>query len=305
MSKENSTLHMTKDAPVAIGFERATQRIALENIKPLKIVSASIKHTPKYAQIAASIQEVGIIEPPVVARDRDARGQYLLLDGHLRIEVLRDMGEIEALCLVSTDDEALTYNKRVNRLAIIQEHKMILNAIARGAPEERIAKALNVDVASIKRKRRLLDGICPEAAELLKDKHISIVAIWELKKLVPFRQIEVADLMVAMNKYTANYAKNLVAATPQAQLVEQRKPKSVRGLTTEQMALMERESGNLEREFKVVEQSYGTDHLDLVLAKGYLAKLIGNSRVERYLSRHYQEILVELRKVAELETTIA
>jgi len=44
------------------------------------------------------------------------------------------------------------------------------------------------------------------------------------------------------------------------------------------MALVERESANLDREFKMVEQSYGTDHLELVLAKGYLAKLLGNAR---------------------------
>ncbi len=288
-----------------MGFEQAACRIAIADIKPLKIVSETIKNSPKYVQIAASIREVGIIEPPVVARDRDESRQYLLLDGHLRIEVLRDMGETEVVCLVSTDDEAFTYNKRVNRLAIIQEHKMILKAIERGASEERIAKALNINVSSIKRKRRLLNGICPEAAELLKDKHICIELIWELKKLMPFRQIEAVELMVAMNKYTASYAKQMVAATPQAQLTDQSKPKSVKGLTSEQLALMERESANLEREFKVIEDSYGSDHLDLVLAKGYLVKILGNSRVVRHLTQHHQEILTELQKVAELETTAA
>ena len=64
-----------------------------------------------------------------------------------------------------------------------------------------------------------------------------------------------------MNKYTIGYAKSLVAATPQAQLAEGYKPKSVKGLSSEQVALMERESANLEREFRIVEQSYGTDHL--------------------------------------------
>ena len=64
--------------------------------------------------------------------------------------------------MISMDDEAFTYNKRVNRLAIIQEHRMILKAIERGVSEERIAKALNVDVGSINRKRRLLDEICPD-----------------------------------------------------------------------------------------------------------------------------------------------
>jgi hypothetical protein len=75
-----------------------------------------------------------------------------------RIEVLKDLGETEVICLVSTDDEGFTYNRRVNRLAIIQEHKMILKAIARGAPEKRIAAALNIDVSTLRHKVRLLDG---------------------------------------------------------------------------------------------------------------------------------------------------
>jgi ParB-like chromosome segregation protein Spo0J len=290
---------------VKMGFEENTLRISITDIKPLKIVSEALKNTPKYGQIAASIREIGLVEPPVVARDRSEPAHYLLLDGHLRVAVLRDLGETEVVCLVSTDDEAFTYNKRVNRLATIQEHRMILTAIERGLSEERIATALNVNVASIKRKRRLLEGICPEAADLLKDKHLSIAAIWQLKKLAPLRQIEAAELMVAMSKYAASYAKSLVAATPEEQLVEQHKPKTVKGLTTDQIAIMERESANLEREFKMVEHSYGEDHLDLVLAKGYLAKLLTNTRIVRYLSQHQQEILSEFQKITELETTTA
>jgi ParB-like chromosome segregation protein Spo0J len=131
---------------VKMAFEEAELRLAIAHIQPLKLVSSAIKRTPKYVQIAASIREVGIVEPPVVARDHSEPGKYLLLDGHLRIDVLKDMGETDVTCLVSTDDEAFTYNKRVNRIAIIQEHRMILKAVERGVPEERIAKALNVDV---------------------------------------------------------------------------------------------------------------------------------------------------------------
>ena len=32
---------------------------------------------------------------------------------YFRIEVLRDLGESEVECMVSTDDEAFTYNKRI------------------------------------------------------------------------------------------------------------------------------------------------------------------------------------------------
>jgi ParB-like chromosome segregation protein Spo0J len=278
---------------VQMAFEAASRRLAIADIQPLKIVSAAVKQTPKYAQIVASIGQVGIVEPPVVSRDRNDPGKYLLLDGHMRIEALKDRGETEVVCLISIEDEAFTYNKRVNRIAIIQEHRMIIKAIERGVSEERIAKSLNVDIASIKRKCRLLEGICSEAAEILKEKHIAIHALSELKKLAPLRQIEAAELMVAMNKYTIGYAKSLVAATPQSQLAEGHKPKSIKGLSNEQVALMERESANLEREFRIAEQSYGTDHLDLVLANGYLGKLLSNARVVRYLAQHQQEILSE------------
>jgi ParB-like chromosome segregation protein Spo0J len=268
-------------------------------------VSDAIKKTPKYAQIAASVREVGLVEPPVVARDRSDPGKYLLLDGHLRIEILKDIGRNDVTCLVSTDDEAFTYNKRVNRLAMVQEHRMIVKAVQRGVPEERIAKALNVDVRSIVRKRRLLEGICPEVAELLKDKQIAANTFTELKKMVPLRQIEAAELMVAMNKFTTSYAKSLLAATPQAQLVEADKPKHVSGLSDEQVALMERESLSLGREFRIAEKSYGTDHLDLVLANGYLGKLLANARVVRYLAQYHRDILTEFQKLADNETVAA
>jgi RepB plasmid partitioning protein len=94
------------------------------------------------------------------------------------------------LHLVSTDDKAFTYNKRVNRLATVQEHKMILKAVERGVPEKRIAKPLNVDIPSIRRKRHLPDGMCVEFSEIFKDKHIATQTSSEFKKVAPLRQIE-------------------------------------------------------------------------------------------------------------------
>ncbi len=290
---------------VRMAFEDAALRVAIEDVRPLRLVAAPVKKSPKYMQIAASIREVGIIEPPVIARDRTEKGKFLLLDGHLRFEVLKDMGQTEAVCLVSTDDEAFTYNRRVSRIAIVQEHKMILKALERGVSEARLAKALNINITSLRTKRRLLDGICPEAIELLKDKHVPINTFRELKRLAPMRQIEASELMVAMNRYTINYARSLVAATPQDQLSDPEKPKQVKGLTDEQVALMERESGNLEREFKMAEQSYGADHLDLVLAKGYLGKLLANARVVRYLAQNHQEILAEFQRLVDLKAQAA
>jgi ParB-like chromosome segregation protein Spo0J len=150
---------------IVASFDNKTIDLPLEQIAPIKLVSAGIKRSSKYLQILASIKEVGIIEPPVVSTNGQDSGKFILLDGHLRLEALKDLGETEVTCLVSMDDESFTYNKHINRLSIIQEHKMILRAIERGVPEAKIAAALNIDVRSIAAKRDLLNNICDEAAE--------------------------------------------------------------------------------------------------------------------------------------------
>ena len=124
-----------------MAFEAECVFVELADILPVKQLQERVKKTKKYAQISASIREVGIIEPPVVVRERHKNGKFLMLDGHLRIEVLKELGVEGVACLVATEDEAFTYNKRINRLATIQEHKMILIAIERGVPQERIAKS--------------------------------------------------------------------------------------------------------------------------------------------------------------------
>ena len=223
---------MTAKSPkktIRMAFEASTVRVNIADILPLRAVRPALKSTKKYTQIVASIRELGIIEPPVIARRRGIDGKFLLLDGHLRIEALKDMEVTEVVCLLSTDDEAVTYNRRVSRIAIVQEHRMIMKAIERGVPEQRIAKALDIDIASLRAKVRLFHGICPEVIDMLKDKDIHMNAISILKRMLPLRQIEAVELMVAMNKFTASYAHSLLAATPQAQLVEPSKPKRVKG----------------------------------------------------------------------------
>lgn len=279
--------------PVKAAFEPDTIRLPLDAILPLRQVTVAQRQSTKYRRIASSIAEVGIIEPPVVARSRDAKGKFLLLDGHLRIAILADIGEPEVRCLVSDDDEAFTYNKRVNRLATVQEHYMIVRALDRGVPEEKLAKALNVDIKAIKRKTTLLDGICPEVVELLKDKAVNPTTFEILQKMKSARQVEVAELMLAAGNFTSSYARALLAATKPHDLVNPERGKRLKGISPEQMARMEREMETLQRDFKAVEQSYGDDVLHLVIATGYLSKLVANPEIEQYLSTRHPEILDE------------
>jgi ParB-like chromosome segregation protein Spo0J len=281
-------------AAVKLAFERELIVARLDQILPLRQVTDQVKATVKYRRIAQSIAEIGVIEPLAVTRS----GQGLmLLDGHIRYAVLMDMGETEARCLLARDDEAFTYNKRVNRLATIQEHYMIVRALERGVSEEKIARALNVDARSIRRRRSLLDGVCPEVVELLKDRSVNPVTFDVLRKMKPVRQIEVAELLLAANNFTSSYAKALLAATRQADLARPDKPKKVGGMTPEQMARMEREMESLNQDFKALEASYGDDVLHLVIASGYLARLVGNPEIERFLQSRHPEILDEFRSI--------
>ena len=282
--------------PVKLAFERQVVVLPLSNILPIKRVPDTVKQAMRYRRIVASIAEVGIVEPLVVARREDT-GPYWLVDGHLRHAALLDLGTSDVLCLITNDDEGFTYNKRVSRLATIQEHYMIVKAIERGASEEKLARALNVDIKRIKTKRTLLDGVCPEVADMLKDKSVDAEVFSLLRKMKAMRQIEAVELMSAMNNFTARYAHALLAATRREDLAQPDRPKNIRGLTSEQMARMEREMDGLQREFKAVAASYGDTVLNLVVASGYVSSLIGNPRVSRYLERHHPEILTEFKAV--------
>lgn len=285
---------------IRIGFDADMIELDLDQIVFTKIVTEVIRKTKRYKQIVASIKEVGIIEPPVVAPDSQSKGRYLLLDGHMRIEALKELGRAEATCLVSTDDESYTYNKYINRLSTIQEHKMILRAVKRGVSEEKIAQALDINVASIVKKRTLLVGICDEAVDLLKDKMVASRVFESLRHMLPVRQIEAATLMNDSGIYTNSYSKVLLAATPRDQLTNPEKPKKIKGLTDEQMARMQNEMATVQREYLLIDESLGTDVLNLTLMRGYLTSLIGNAKVVRYLAQNHPEFLAYFQKISEM-----
>jgi ParB-like chromosome segregation protein Spo0J len=289
---------MAKQVALAFGTQGLILPIA--NILPLKPIKGSIKSSQKYLQVLASIREIGVVEALIVFPQKD--GTYLLLDGHVRLEALKSIGETHVHCLVATDDETYTYNKRVNRMATIQEHVMILKAIRSGVPEERIAKVLRVDVGSIRQKRDLLSGICKEAAEILKNRYVALGVFVILRKMKPMRQIEVAELLVATGNFSVPYTKALFAATQADMLVEPDKHKAVKGLTPEQITKMEKEMEVLQRDLKLIEESHGNEVLNLVLARGYVAKLFANTRVTRYLDQHHPEIFKELQVVSQSES---
>ena len=179
-------------------FDATPLELALDRLLPSRPLPKDLSATRKYEQIKVSMQEIGLIEPlSVTAADRRS-GLHMILDGHLRLQAARELGYHQIACLCARDDEGFTYNKRVNRLATVQEHYMLLRALERGVSEDRLARALALNIESIRRKRDLLEGICPEVVEILKDQHFAIDVMRHLHKMKSARQIECAELMASV-----------------------------------------------------------------------------------------------------------
>ncbi len=287
---------------VKIGFEMRKIRVSLAAILPVRQVKDPEQTVHRYKTIRASIKEVGLVEPLMVHPQKGGEGAYLLLDGHLRLFALKELGETEADCVIATDDESFTYNARISRLAPIQEHKMIVRAVRNGVKPGRIAAALNISVRNVRASMKLLDGIHKEAADLLKDKPICPKAIQLLKQVGCVRQIEIAELMVSANNFAAGYAEALVLGTPKAQLAHPEKPKVKEGLTPEDIGKMEQEMESLERDLKAVEEAYGENMLNLPCARGSIKKLLDNAKVVRFLNANFHDIVPEFEALAIAET---
>jgi len=283
-------------ASVKIAFERKILIVPLDELLATKTLPAGLRDGAKYRRIATSVAEVGLIEPLSVARQKD--GRYLLLDGHVRLDALKMSGACEAPCVVADDDESFTYNKRVNRLSTIQEHYMIVRALDRGVPESKLARALNVDVKVIRQRRHLLVGISSEVADLLKDRPVGHSTFQKLRKMKAIRQLEAAELMISANNFTASYAKALLATSKSSDLHKPDDLNKATGLSTEQMARLEREMASVSEDYKELEATYGDDMLVLVVAAGFLERLLSKPRVEKFLADRHPEFLDNFKSIA-------
>lgn len=279
-------------------FEQAIIRLKLAEITPSKEINKDVFASRKYAQIVSSIREIGLIEAPIVTFSDDG---YTLLDGHLRLNALKDLGIQEVDCLVSTDNENFTYNKHVNRLSNVQEQKMIEKAINRGVSIERLARVLNMNPENIRQKKNLLKGICEEVVEMLKDKIVSSKVFYYLARMKPERQIEATKIMVESKTFTSSFARSIWLATSDEQLAVPRRQQRPAVTDFSHFTKLEEEINRLHGEYEEIEENYGLNVLNFTLVKGYVKTLVMNPRVNRYLRINNPDILEHLESIVDID----
>lgn len=221
-----------------------------------------------------------------------AKPEFILFDGYLLVPALKGLSVHEVPCLIAKYDVTNTYSHRNNRLSTIQENFKIRRAIDRSVSKERLARAFGVNLSSINRRINLLAGICPDAIARLQDKQLTPDVTWVLRNMKAARQVEAVELMVASNSITVAHADALLKATPPEQRTDFKPTeRDKQRAPIEQIVKLEKEMSQVQTQYKDAEENYGSSLLHLVVAKGYLTKLLGNDAVKSYITRHEPEIL--------------
>ncbi|HDH0709074.1 TPA: ParB N-terminal domain-containing protein [Klebsiella aerogenes] len=275
--------------------------VPVEALMSSKQLPVNVKLSQKYKQIVLSVKEFGLVEPAVICF-QDSGKVIKILDGHLRVEALKELNIPTVPCIISPDEEAYTYNKHVNRLSVIQEQKMLRIAVEAGVPVEMLSAALGITPSILSARFRLLDGICEEVVVLLADKHVPRALFEVLKKMKPVRQLEVINIMTTLNNFTRRLALSLLQGTPSEQLVNNKSSKIEERDHRASIERLEREMAAVQIDTEKLSDDYGGNNLKLVIIKSHITKILDNAKVLHWLMDNNPEYLSQLKKLSEIRS---
>jgi len=262
---------------------------------PSRSIPVNVRASNKYKQILTSIAEIGLIEPVMIFITES--GEHKILDGHLRIEALKDLEITHAHCLISPVEDTYSYNKRVNHLTILQEQRMLQKAVESGVSVEKLCAVLGLSQGIINTRLRISEGISKEALALLADKNVSQNVFDVLKKIKLHKQMDFVSTMVTLNNFTKKFALSMLHALPAEYLV--RKPDNAPDDKDmiKTLARLEKEMAALQVETQDIENEFAENNLNLMVARSYIAKLLSKNEIIHWLYDNKSEYLDVLKKV--------
>ena len=273
------------------------REIAIVDIQPLRQLSTNERRSTRFRQFVIEVGRTKTTDPLEVAPDRARPGVFLLLDGLRRHEALRTAGVKTITCKVNRNLGTIALNRRINGLTFIQQDEVIHASLAEGMPAARVQVALKICAKSLHQRLYLVGNLCDEVKALLRQYPASIHGIAMFSHMTPARQIEAADLMIAMNDFRAHYARLLLAATPEDKLMRSKRSKIFWGVSKETQQRIAFESDLIERPFRVARQTYAADRFALTATKGYVSKLFRNDKAVGYLARYRPTMMETLEMV--------
>jgi hypothetical protein len=236
------------------------------------------------SDLTESIRKVGLIEPLLVEAVPGDAPAYQLLRGHRRVAVLKGLGWEEAASFVVERGATYLATNSSRGLNALQEHVMVRRSLDCGVNASLIATALKLDHVSVWRKRRLLRGICGEAAHTLSAGWATQSAYETVRKVSVPRQRLIARLFAATQNYSRAYGIVLLAATSTEDFVKPTPTKRLQGLGANDIRRIEQFGPGLEQMFLEASECYGQKRLEVVAMKSYLRAILEHPRLPEPIS---------------------
>ncbi|EIO7469446.1 ParB N-terminal domain-containing protein [Salmonella enterica subsp. enterica] len=280
-------------------FDSRFYTFKIDSLVYSRALPVNVKFSTKYKQIKASVEEFGLIEP-VMVYINDA-SEKIILDGHLRVEILKELGIEAAHCLISPVEDTYSYNKRVARLTIVQTQNMLLKAVESGVPVEKLCAVLGISQDTLMGKLKISDGITPEVMALLAEKNVPQTIFPVLKKLKPYKQIEMVNTMISINNFTRKFAMSMLHAVAPEHLVEPKKDARRETDIRKNLERLEKEMASVQVETQHLQDEYAENNLRLVIIKNHIERLLANGQIVNWLYDNHQEYLSLLKQISGLD----
>ncbi|WP_223819892.1 plasmid partitioning protein RepB C-terminal domain-containing protein [Pantoea sp. VH_24] len=180
---------------------------------------------------------------------------------------------------------------------------MLKDAIKAGVPIELLSSSLNVSVESLKGKISILNGISPKVIEILNDKNVPKATFQALKKMVPLRQLECANLMIKFDNFSKNFSHSLLQSSPKETLVEtlSKTPASKEG-HKKIIERLEKEMAHVHVDADKLKETYGSNSLKLTIIISHIKTLLENQILFRWMHKNKPDLLNELIKISEINS---
>ncbi|EPN2807517.1 plasmid partitioning protein RepB C-terminal domain-containing protein [Serratia marcescens] len=264
--------------------------------RPLPV---NIRSSMKYNQIAITVKEIGLIEPVVVFID--SKNNKRILDGHLRVDVLKELGVKKVHCLISPIEDTYTYNKRVNRITIVQEQKMLLRAVDSGVSVDKLCAVLGVSAQTVQGKLKISEGIALEVMALLAEKNVPQALFGLLRKLKSYKQIEMVNTLVSINNFTKKFAESMLHTMPAECFIDAENSRLESNDVRRNLERLEKDMMSVQVETSNLDDEYAENTLKLVIVKGHLEKVLNKTEILHWLYDNCPDYLSVFKQVTGID----
>ncbi len=268
--------------------------IPLVRLKKLKSRRTDIR---TLARIRASIEEVGLLEPLHVCPDKD--GDYGIMDGETRFDVLLDMGVETAPCFVFEVMDLYTANHQVNHLTPLEENRMIKKAME-VIDGQIIAKVFGIKSIDFRLNESLLSRLHPTVVKAFNAGKMTKTCARELAEVTPERQLEIFAVMQNTKNFTPNFVKKQILLTPlnKQQSKRKRTPWAENRERTKSLGMKLKE---MQDERDHLSSLYREYTAALTITVIHAREIISKKSIEKHLKANHPAMYEEIKEIIESE----